>query len=144
MIITAFISQSIHCHAMIGKLLLISLLVSHSVAIIFPSSPCPATFVYEDDSADNDRWYGELTIVSRESYNGITLRVTLDRPSHLIAVSNSLELLLLDSFVNTNYCNRVSERNCNVIDMDWSRNYHRQSSVYNWKHRRTNRQRRRV
>lgn len=60
---------------------------SGECAITFPASPCANSFAYEDDSASGDRWYGELAVNPTTTVTGLNLRITLDRPSHLLAVN---------------------------------------------------------
>lgn len=67
--------------------LLLKVIISEA-AIIFPASPCPDSFTYEDDSFVGDRWYGELVVVPSSTLIGFTLRLTLDKSSHLLVVSN--------------------------------------------------------
>ncbi|KAJ8971171.1 hypothetical protein NQ317_013366 [Molorchus minor] len=44
-------------------------------------SPCPRLFKYEPQSNENDRWYGELTLVSDAELTGVWLRIVFDKPS---------------------------------------------------------------
>lgn len=50
-------------------------------------SPCPGTFGYEESDADDDRWYGDITLKTEKNVEGATLRITLDKPSQLLVVS---------------------------------------------------------
>lgn len=65
--------------------LLLKVIISEA-AIIFPASPCPDSFTYEDDSFVGDRWYGELVVVPSSTLIGFTLRLTLDKSSHLLVL----------------------------------------------------------
>jgi hypothetical protein len=67
--------------------LLLKLIISEA-AIIFPASPCDRAFTYEDDSTAGDRWYGELVVVPSNTVTGLSLRLALDRPSHLLVTWN--------------------------------------------------------
>lgn len=44
-------------------------------------SPCPRLFSYEPSSAENDRWYGTVTLISDATLSGVWLRLKFDRPS---------------------------------------------------------------
>lgn len=56
-------------------------------AIRTKPSPCPGTFGYEESDADDDRWYGDITLKTEKNVEGATLRITLDKPSQLLVVS---------------------------------------------------------
>lgn len=50
-------------------------------------SPCPRLFHYEPQNNENDRWYGEMTLISDSDLTGLWLRVIFDRQSVQLGVS---------------------------------------------------------
>lgn len=58
-------------------------------------TPCPETFSYEESDADDDRWYGDITLKIDKNTVGATMRLTLDKPSQLLVVSANYVFLYL-------------------------------------------------
>lgn len=89
-------------------------------AILFPASPCPHIFKYEDDSTAGDRWYGEFVINQATSVIGLSLRITLDRPSHLLVVSIFMKIIpkmyARENFARVKHENVVKHLNFIFID----------------------------
>lgn len=47
-------------------------------------SPCPEVFSYEPRGVETDRWYGVISLTSRERLRSILLTIILDRPAELL------------------------------------------------------------
>lgn len=83
--------------------ILFGLFVHSHAAFIFPASPCPRVFTYEDISAERDKWYGELTHTPTNTITGVTIRFLLDRPAHLFVswddpvTSNDNQLFIMNN-----------------------------------------------
>ena len=56
-------------------------------AIRFKPSPCPDTFSYEQTEEATDRWFGDFSLKVNQSADGVSFRITLDRPAQLLVVS---------------------------------------------------------
>ena len=71
-------------------LIVICLLLStrpSSQSITFKPSPCPETFNYERTEDGSDRWYGDINWKINQTINGVSFRITFDRPVQLLVVS---------------------------------------------------------
>ncbi|KAF5288695.1 hypothetical protein FQR65_LT11960 [Abscondita terminalis] len=67
-------------------------------------SPCPSLFAYEPRGAEQDRWYGRVTVATSEKLNGIWLRIELDKPAILLGnwfgettTENNRDFVVIDS-----------------------------------------------
>ncbi|RZC39732.1 hypothetical protein BDFB_013205 [Asbolus verrucosus] len=47
-------------------------------------SPCPAIFSYEPRGQEQDRWYGVISLQTKDDLDGVWLKIILDRPAELL------------------------------------------------------------
>lgn len=50
-------------------------------------SPCPRLFAYEVNNAEEDTWYGQITLIYNDDLSGIWLKLMFDRPVIEVGVS---------------------------------------------------------
>lgn len=67
---------------------LVSVLTSIVEAQDF-ESPCPRLFVYEKKSAEPNKWYGIITVLTETDLSGLWLRIIFDEPPLQIGVSTT-------------------------------------------------------
>ncbi|KAJ8963550.1 hypothetical protein NQ314_005555 [Rhamnusium bicolor] len=60
-------------------ILLITLIINNAYCQLV--SPCPKLFKYEPNNNENDRWYGQVTLLSDSELSGVWLRLIFDKPS---------------------------------------------------------------
>jgi len=69
-------------------LTIFSLFSQPSLQVIpFKPSPCPDTFTYEQTEDDTDRWFGDFNLKINQTADGVSFRITLDKPAQLLVVS---------------------------------------------------------
>ena len=56
-------------------------------------SPCPRLFKYEPQGAENDRWYGVVTLLSDSELSGVWLRLIFDKQSIQLGVKTAFSFI---------------------------------------------------